>query len=420
MIKIFTVLKEILEKLFICGKPVRIGKGKTSHSISIVLMLFLGLVACNDANPQNATQDPEGTVRSTVELHSALNNVLPGDTLLLANGTYDGFTITRSGKENNPIIIRAANILQVKFSSKISIDADYVWVVGMDMQANPIHVNGRGIRVSQNRFGKVDFPILVNASARNATIDHNEIDHQDTGENANRRGIRMNYKSDGSDYNHHIHHNYLHNTLGENNNAIVSSENGHMKDVNTGTLIEYNLVADWPGGRCVGLKSGWNIIRFNTCLNCNSEEMVNRAGQNNQWIANWIENSGALRIMDINNTAIGNYSPKNGIWLHIGNAYRGGPPPTAGSEYVRVENALIVANTGALSIGERYTTVAPYLNVINTTVEAHNGSISYGLHSGTEVLSTTTREVPVAFKLSIADVGPFAPTAPFKNLSIGK
>jgi hypothetical protein len=389
------------------------------------ICLGAAILASSSASASSAVADPEPLrtvpVSSSGELTSALAAAQPGDHLLLADGTYEGFLVSRSGREADPIVIRAGNILEAKVRGSITVTGDYVWIVGMDMQANQIAVHGQRDRVSRNRLGKVDFPIVMSSIAHNATVDHNEIDHGGTGgDPADRRGIRMNYSATGSDYNHHIHHNYLHNTGGKNNNAIVSSENGATRDLNTGTIIEYNLVENWSGGRCVGLKSGWNIIRFNTCLNCVREEMVNRAGQHNQWIANWIENCGALRIMDIHNTAIGNYSPKTGVWLHIGNTYRDGPPATAGANYYRVEDALVVANTGPLSIGEHYTSVAPQLPVINSTIEAHKGSISYGLHSGIEVLDKTAREVPAAFKLSPSDVGPFAPTAPFNGATAAR
>ena len=46
-------------------------------------------------------------VSSSSQLLSALNNAQPGDHIVLTNGSYPGFTVSRSGQIGKPIVIRA-------------------------------------------------------------------------------------------------------------------------------------------------------------------------------------------------------------------------------------------------------------------------------------------------------------------------
>src|SRR5580698_3914395 len=73
-------------------------------------------------------------VSSTSALNSALAGALPGDCIVLANGTYSGVTVTKSGDAANPITISAANQGQAVFTSGIFQlnNASYVTIEGLD------------------------------------------------------------------------------------------------------------------------------------------------------------------------------------------------------------------------------------------------------------------------------------------------
>jgi hypothetical protein len=349
-------------------------------------------------------------VSTDYALGNALDAALPGDHIVLANGSYHGFSIASSGQSGKPIVIRAADILQARVSGEVTIDGDYIWVLGMDMASYPIVINGQDDRVSRNRFRRADHPILATDTSRRAEIDHNEIDQGNTGGEGDRRGIRLNYKTESGDlvYNHHVHHNFLHGAAGSDNNGIVSSENGNQREFQAGTVIEYNLIMDWPGGRQIGVKSGGNIIRFNTSINAGSEEYVNRTGVNNQWIANWSDGA-RIRINDRDNIAIGNVSR---VVLFGGNQTAADADANGlATGYIPAENTLVAGNTGMLRLGP----VFPGYGgepIRNTKIEAHQGPIEHLRDSGTSISTSTSRTIPQAFRLSPAEVGPFAPTAP--------
>ncbi|MCU4174012.1 chondroitinase-B domain-containing protein [Carboxylicivirga sp. N1Y90] len=64
------------------------------------------------------------TVSSVKKVEQAITNLLPGDTLLIADGVYNNIQLIlkKSGKENAPIIIRAKNRGKVVFSGDIKIE----------------------------------------------------------------------------------------------------------------------------------------------------------------------------------------------------------------------------------------------------------------------------------------------------------
>jgi hypothetical protein len=352
-------------------------------------------------------------VSSCTRLSAAVQNAQPGDHIVLKDGSYNcGFTVSRSGQDGKPIVIRAANTLGARINGNFSLNGNHVWLVGIDMGTSEVDINGADNRISSNRFRRAENPVRVGRSARRAEVDHNEVDQAGASGTSNAHCIRAEYDAKGPDnLNHYIHHNYCHDAKGHNNNAIVSSENQHTREVHTDTLIEYNLIENWPGGRQVGVKSGGNIIRFNTSVGGGREEWGNRSGIGNQWIANWSD-SARFNIVDRDTVLIGNYSPKRGFALQRGNTTWEIPKSQRpGTWYLEVVNTYVCGNTGPLSIGEIYSKVA-HLPTLNTRVEGHTGSINRELETGTTISSTVQCDAPKAFKLDRSQVGPFAATAP--------
>jgi poly(beta-D-mannuronate) lyase len=383
--------------------------------IVVTIFLTFSPLVCAQTGPDlipSATRAINAA--SSEELSNAISNAEAGDHIILADGSYSGFTITKSGQSGKPIVIRAANVLGATITGDIMIDGNHIWIVGVEMGSHRIIINGSDDRVARNRFSNVpDYTIIASKSSRKAEIDHNEINNGDGGENGDRIGIRMNYSSGAGDnvYNHHIHHNYLHNTVGKNNNAIESSGNGQRRDTLTGVVIEYNLIENWPGGRQVSLKSSGNIVRFNTSINGGKEEYVNRVGHSNQWIANWSDES-RLRIYDRNNTVIGNVVPRLEVRSGSDTAASADVNHKDPPKYIAATRTLVSENSGTLRVGLNFRGYdsAPALD---TRIEVDDESpIEYGNHAGTTVSATTNHPTPTTFKLTPSQVGPYAPTAP--------
>lgn len=88
-------------------------------------------------------------VASAAQLTTALNNAQPGDHIVLANGSYNGFTVEKSGTSVKPIVIRAANVLGAKVGN-VTINGNYVWVMGMNAGGSYFLINGSYARFSRN------------------------------------------------------------------------------------------------------------------------------------------------------------------------------------------------------------------------------------------------------------------------------
>src|SRR4051812_18654828 len=57
-------------------------------------------------SPPGAIQNVVTTVSNSTQLNAALLTVNPGDTIILNDGNYPGFTISRSGTSAAPILIK--------------------------------------------------------------------------------------------------------------------------------------------------------------------------------------------------------------------------------------------------------------------------------------------------------------------------
>jgi poly(beta-D-mannuronate) lyase len=363
-------------------------------------------------------------VATSTQLSTALNNARPGDRIVLANATYSGRTITRSGQTDKPIVLVASTIHGPKFSGNIRIDGDYVWIVGMNMQNRGITINGAHDRVTRNRFrASIGPAIFANKTSRNAEIDHNEhAGGKITLASPDAPGaspIFMRYQC-AEPSNHYVHHNYIHDGSGGANTseAIMSGFglvcNKYTRDPGSaGARIEYNLIQNYNAGYCLRTKSNDNLFAFNTCLN--TDDVQNRHGSNNQWISNWFEGVEYVRIFDQNNIVMGNRLI--GTTLNIGNGNV--DPNTAGDGYIVANNAIVAKNDGPLAVGVSYPGLANAKPVKNVKVEAHmwgngckQGNVSCGQSVGTTFSSITERTIAAAFKLTTSQVGPFASTAP--------
>jgi hypothetical protein len=171
--------------------------------------------------------------------------------------------------------------------------------------------------------------------------------------------------------------------------------------------VEYNLLERYDAryGETIAIKSCSNIVQYNTLLNSGISAIQNRIGHNNQYLANWIENSGGLRVMDRSNTLLGNVVTGSGKFeIFAGNREPDEPEGSPPKYYPAAWYTIVAGNTGPMTIGMTYSGFT--VPAKNTTVEQHNGAITYGLHEGTTVSPTTNRSIPTAVKLTAAQVGP--------------
>ena len=241
-------------------------------SVVILLSLFLVTSAKADSIP-----GPSRTiiVSSSSQLASALNNAQPGDHIVLTNGSYSGFTVSRSGQIGKPVVVRAANTLAAKVSGRITLSGDDVYVVGVDVTNGNVVIEGTRDRISRSRLRSPGIAVNLDTHARSAIVDHNEIDSQATATTRGWYGIMVGVASSG--LNHRIYRNYFHGAPTGDENAAIQLGYGQHRLTSGGVLVEYNLFMDWHGGaETISVKTSGHTIRFNTGIDI--QQFVNRSG----------------------------------------------------------------------------------------------------------------------------------------------
>jgi hypothetical protein len=397
-------------------------------SIFAVAFLLIASAKADDSIP-----GPTRTiiVSSSSQLLSALKKAQPGDHIVLTNGHYSGFTVSRSGQNGKPIVIRAANKLRARISGQsVTVSGDYVTLAGLDFIGNArVIIEGTGDRVTSSRLKVTGVAIRLKATALNghslnAEIDHNEIISLAKPNSRGWSGIRVDVGHD--DLGHKIYRNYIHGAPqwvapGENVAFQLGYSNHRERMVRV--LFEYNLIDDWRGcDNVISVKTSGNTIRLNTVTR--SKAIANREGHDNAWISNYLENARGMIIRDRDNLILGNVMGTNGGTIHlmVGDfdsdiVANYGDPARAGKSFPQAKRVLVAGNTGQLRVGYGLDALRTH-RVLNTQIEAHRGTVELRHQAGTTQLPTTAQTYPAAFKLTPADVGPFAPTAPQIDASV--
>ena len=352
------------------------------------------------------------SVCNASQLTSALSNALPGDSIILADGSYSGFTVNNSGDSGAPVVIMSANTGSARINGNVILVGHYLVLVGMNMQSHEVVIEGSHNRVSQSYFkNSLNCGIYLATSATYAEVDYNELEGG-AGHSGNdlADAIMIRTKSSGVVHNHHVHHNYLHGAVLELNSDAISSGYGSTGDGNS--IIEYNLVENWKGGKyCFYEKGGANIWRYNTSIGANAEDRgivvrTNGSSRNN-WVANWFEDCDLI-LFGGNSKVIGNRVANGTIHLGCGTVPVGtaGDPNDGGTRFAAT-NTLAAGNVGTIALGKIYSSGCQY-PAKDITIEKHEGNISYGNHQGTKVAPSTCVNIPEAFRLDPSQVGPRA------------
>jgi hypothetical protein len=254
---------------------------------------------------------------SSSQLLSALKNAQPGDHIVLTNGRYSGFNVSRSGQNGRPIVIRAANKLSARISgTSVTVSGDYVWLVGLDFtEGARVIVEGTGDRVTSSRLKVTGSAILLKATAfsghsLNAEIDHNEIISMAAPTSVGWNAIRVDVAHD--DLGHKIYRNYIHGapqwTGKDGGNCALQLGYSNHRERMARVLFELNLIENWRGSdNTLSVKTSGNTIRLNTVVR--GSAFTNREGHDNAWTSNWLESSKQILVRDRDNTIVRNRAP---------------------------------------------------------------------------------------------------------------
>jgi hypothetical protein len=328
---------------------------------AVWLILILVVTMCRLVAAQSNTQ-PQGElsaleymanaqrvmhVHTTAELITAIEQVAPGDVIVVADGIYTGdaaLTIfNRRADAEHPIVIMAENQGQAILKGTLRFDISYssnVIIQGLVFNTKGAGAKGdigavtikhsQYVRVTRNHFAleeawgahadvMLDWVVVRGGQSRYVRIDHNLF------ENKLQRGrffiVGVLSATDTMPQHTRIDHNHFRDMapLGINGMEAVVIGGGHpisphyLNDHDAYTLFEYNLMerVDGECAEIISLKSSGNTIRYNTILDTNGS-IYFRTGNRNTVYGNYIighskPGSGGVRIYGEDQKVMFNY-----------------------------------------------------------------------------------------------------------------
>jgi poly(beta-D-mannuronate) lyase len=326
-------------------------------SLAVIAVTVFGFSAVAGAK--------EYPVSSASEIRAAMNNVGPGDTLIMQNGTWkdQNIKLTSSGKAEEQVTLRAETPGQVILSgnSSLQIDGSYVVVSGLlftdgflPAGSAVIRLNGNHNRltdcavVDYNPPGKKSRYSWVSLKGNNHRADHCYFSGQ------KHSGVTLVVELDGTDDTgrHLVDHNYFGNRPEGDGNGFETIRIGTStySMQNARVTVEYNLFEKCDGEiEMVSNKSCENIYRFNTFREsaaCLTLRHGNRClVEGNFFLGGKKAKSGGVRVIGEDHTVINNYF--EGTMGRVGGTITlwVGVPNSELNGYFQIKKALIAFNT---------------------------------------------------------------------------
>lgn len=295
-----------------------------------------------------------------------------GDTIKLANGTYQDFEIlfTGQGSKAKPITLTAETKGEVILSgqSNLRLAGEHLVVSGL------VFKNGYtpSSEVISFRRNKSDFAYhsrvtetviedYSNPDKREGDYwvglygKHNRFDHNYLAGKRNKGvtvAVRLNSKDSQENY-HKIDHNYFgpRPIFGSNGGETLRIGTSHHSLSNSFTLVENNYFDQCNGEvEIVSVKSGKNQLRNNVFFESRGTLTLRHGNgnviENNIFFGNGVDHTGGIRVINKNQTVRNNYlEGLTGYRFGSGLTVMNGVPNSPINRYHQVENALIENNT---------------------------------------------------------------------------
>ena len=351
------------------GNKMKISVVQNPFAIALIALAIVGLSACssNDSAGENGL-----FVTNQQEFETAVDQLKPGDTLVLANGVWNDFEIlfVGEGTAEQPITLTAETKGEVIISgqSNLRIAGEHLIVSGLvfkdgytptdsviNFRRNSTHLanNSRVTEVVIDHFSnpeRRETDYWVAMYGKNNRFDHN---HMDGKSNVGvTMAVRLN--TEESLENHHlIDHNYFgpRAILGSNGGETLRIGTSHYSLEDSFTVVENNYFDRADGElEIISNKSGGNVFRGNVFFESRGT-LTMRHGSNtlvedNVFFGNGTDHSGGIRVINGHQTIRNNYM-EGLAGYRFGGALvvMNGVPNSPINRYHQVENALIENNS---------------------------------------------------------------------------
>ncbi len=311
-------------------------------------------------------------VHSQDEFEDAVDELEPGDTIMLANGEWRDFEIlfTGFGTPDQPITLTAETKGEVFITgqSNLRMAGEYLIVSGLVFRDGYTPTNTvisfrrtRGdyayhSRVTEtviDRFNnperyETDFWVMMYGQ-------HNRFDHNHL-EGKSNAGVTMAVRLDSEESreNHHrIDHNYFgpRPVLGSNGGETLRIGTSQYSLTDSLTVVENNFFDRCDGEvEIISNKSGGNVFRGNLFLESRGTLTLRHGNgnvvENNVFLGNGVDHTGGIRVINADQVVRNNYL--HGLTGHrFGGALvvMNGVPNSPINRYHQVDNAVIENNS---------------------------------------------------------------------------
>ena len=311
-------------------------------------------------------------VRSQDEFEDAVDNLEPGDTIMLANGIWRDFEIlfTGFGTADQPITLTAETKGEVVITgqSNLRMAGKHLVISGLVFRDGYTPTNTvisfRRTRGDYAYYSRVTETVIdrFNNPERYETDfwvmmygKHNRFDHNHL-EGKSNAGVTMAVRLDSeeSQQNHHrIDHNYFgpRPVLGSNGGETLRIGTSHYSLADSLTVVENNYFDRCNGEvEIISNKSGGNVFRGNLFFESRGTLTLRHGNGNvvesNVFLGNGVDHTGGIRVINADQTIRNNYL--HGLTGHrFGGALvvMNGVPDSPINRYHQVDNAVIENNS---------------------------------------------------------------------------
>ena len=311
-------------------------------------------------------------VHNQKEYAKAIKNVQPGDTIVLANGTWRDFEIrfVASGREGAPITLTAQDKGQVIISgqSNLSLAGSHLVVSGLVFKdgytPTSAVISFRKNKENLAYHSRVTEVVIDNFNNPERTESdswvaiygkHNRFDHNHLVGKRNKgvtMAVRLN--TEESRENHHrIDHNYFgpRSILGSNGGETLRIGTSHYSLSDSFTVVENNYFDRCDGElEIISNKSGSNTFRGNVFFESRGTLTMRHGNgnrvENNVFFGNGVDHTGGIRVINKGQIIRNNYM-EGLAGYRFGGALvvMNGVPDSPINRYHQVEDAVIENNT---------------------------------------------------------------------------
>ncbi len=300
----------------------------------------------------------EYRVSSAEEIARLAATLLPGDVLVMADGTWvdQAVAFQARGMPGAPITLRAETPGRVILTgrSSLTIDGEHLVVSGLWLKdgtpaGDSVRLSGRQCRVTETAIVDCKSKFYAHLFGSENRLDHCYL----AGKTSDSPTLQI--EAEGKPNHHRIDHNHFgpRPPLGRNGGETIRVGYSGQSMSESGTLVERNLFDRCDGElEIISSKSCGNVYRSNTFLDCAGMFTLRHGNrclvEGNFFLGHHKRGSGGIRVIGEDHIIVNNYIEgvrQGAFWITAG------VPDSPLDGYFQSRNVLIAFNTVVDSAG---------------------------------------------------------------------